>query len=467
MITEKKKRVSCYNIYLELKKIPGKSLIVQGYRGSFDVVDNEVADILKSEPENIEECGIAPTLIEKLYARGYITDFTEEEEYDFIGKVSEALRKAVNKSVNITILPTYNCNFRCEYCFERNLQCKGQDWLNARMTVEVADAIFKQIAAYKEEGRRIDSVYLFGGEPLLYSNKDIVCYILDKCKEMEIPINIVTNGYDLNYYIDILKNYNIATMQITLDGLKKDHDSRRYLVGGKGSYDRIIQNIGLALEAGLPITLRTNVNKKNLESIMDLVNDYKMREWVKYPNFFYYFKSTLRCYEEIGDALSDVELMSKVYELYGEDANKFRFNSIYGTLSDRLEYMLKTGSFAPMRSGYCGANTNMYTVDPFGDIYPCWDVLSEEECKIGKVDLEKGRFVLNEHEAEWKERRVDRIEDCRKCRHMLFCGGGCSAQAKVMNSDINKVFCDDFETIFNEVAIRVCEDHILNMNSEK
>lgn len=203
--------------------------------------------------------------------------------------------------------------------------------------------------------------------------------ILEKCKEMEIPIHIVTNGYDLHHYIDILKQYNIASMQITLDGLKDDHDSRRFLVGGKGSYDRIVQNIGLALEAGVPITLRTNVNKKNLESIIDLVNDYNMREWVKYPNFRYYFKSTLRCYEEIGDALSDVELMAKVHELFGTDAGRFHFNSIYGTLSDRIEYMLRTGSFAPLRSGFCGANTNMYTINPFGDIYPCWDVLSEEE----------------------------------------------------------------------------------------
>lgn len=171
MVGVKNKRVSQYNSYLRLNRIPGKSLIIQGYRGSFDVVDNEVADILKSEPEDIENCGISPEMAEKLVSRGYITEFSEEEEYEFIGKVSDALGRAVNKSVNITILPTYNCNFRCEYCFERNLLCNGQDWLNSRMSTETADAIFRQIAAYKEEGRRIDSVYLFGGEPLLYKQR--------------------------------------------------------------------------------------------------------------------------------------------------------------------------------------------------------------------------------------------------------------------------------------------------------
>ena len=40
---------------------------------------------------------------------------------------------------------------------------------------------------------------------------------------------------------------------------------------------------------------------------------------------------------------------------------------------------------------------------------------------------------------------------------MLFCGGGCSAQAKVVSDDINKAFCDDFTNIFDEVVIEVVE----------
>lgn len=39
-------RVSKNNIYLKLKKDPEKYLLVQGYRGSFDVVDRSIAEAL-------------------------------------------------------------------------------------------------------------------------------------------------------------------------------------------------------------------------------------------------------------------------------------------------------------------------------------------------------------------------------------------------------------------------------------
>ncbi|MDD5922534.1 MAG: SPASM domain-containing protein [Eubacteriales bacterium] len=64
--------------------------------------------------------------------------------------------------------------------------------------------------------------------------------------------------------------------------------------------------------------------------------------------------------------------------------------------------MLEKRSFAPMRAGYCGANMGMYTIDPDGDIYPCWDVLTEETCRIGHVNLEKGEFEFNGKADQWK-----------------------------------------------------------------
>lgn len=242
-----------------------------------------------------------------------------------------------------------------------------------------------------------------------------------------------------------------------MDGIGAGHNKRRFLAGGQGTYDQIMNNIGIALDNGINIIVRTNVNKKNLESIRTLMNEYKQRGWTEKENFHYYFKSTLRCYEQLGTALSDVELMRKLEDEFGEGSEKFQFNSIYQGLSNSLGEMLQKKSIAPLRSGYCGANTGMYTIDPYGDIYPCWDVLSEEECKIGKVDVVHGEFILNDNHDKWKCRTVDKLSDCHNCRYMLFCGGGCCAQAKVINSDINKVFCDDFTQIFDEVAVDIVE----------
>lgn len=454
-------RVSKNNIYLKLKKDPEKYLLVQGYRGSFDVVDRSIAEALCNGEKNLEYLKtLSDEDREILTKRGYLTSATEAEEEEIISKISDILNRVSKNTLTITIMPTYNCNFRCEYCFEQNLLKKGKEWLSGKMTAEIVDSIFIQLDKYKKAGKKISSVYLFGGEPLLRNNKDIVEYICKKCREAEIPISCISNGYDLDKYIDLLKEYKFDKIQITVDGIGKEHDKRRFLAGGQGTYNRIMNNIQLALDNGINITVRTNVNKKNTDSIEVLINEYKKRGWVGMKNFNYYFKATLRCYEEIGTALSDVELMHQLAEQYGDTPQRFQFNTIYQGLSNSIGYMLKNNSIAPLRSGYCGAHTGMYTIDPYGDIYPCWDVLAQDDCKIGKVDLEKNEFIFNNNHDKWKKRTVDKIEDCKECKYKLFCGGGCSAQAKVVSNDINRAYCDDFTNIFDEVVVEIVEKNL-------
>lgn len=458
-------RVSQYNIYNKLKQNDNTWLIIQGVKGSFDLVDGEIVKILKSSETNQNDLNaLREDQKVLLLDRGYITQKSVEEEFSFVEILGKAINNIARKGINITFVPTYNCNFRCEYCFERKLQTNGQEWLNKKMSPMVVDSVFEQLQKYKDEGKRLESVYLFGGEPLLHSNVEIITYICEKAHLFEIPISCISNGFYLHEYIEIIKNFNFVSVQITLDGIEEEHNKRRFLLNGKGTYNRIISNIDKALNEGIHVVLRTNVNQKNVDQIRNLIELYTQKGWTQKENFRYYFKSTLRCYEEPQDELSDIELMQLLGDVYGEGADKFQYNSIYGSLSSRLMQMFESNSFAPMRSGYCGANMGMYTVDPFGDIYPCWDVLAESNCVIGHVDTENNSFTLNNEHDKWKERTVDKIMDCRQCKYMLFCGGGCAAQSLVTHNSMNKAFCDNFQQLFDECSVEVCE---LYLNKQK
>ncbi|MDD5922535.1 MAG: radical SAM protein [Eubacteriales bacterium] len=118
------------------------------------------------------------------------------------------------------------------------------------MSEDVIDSVFSQLKKYIDEGRRIDSLYLFGGEPLLRTNRKIVEYICSNARKLGIPISCISNGYDLDEYIDLILDYNFQTVQITIDGTKETHDSRRFLTGGQGTFDRILKNVDLALKKG-------------------------------------------------------------------------------------------------------------------------------------------------------------------------------------------------------------------------
>ncbi|MDD5922536.1 MAG: hypothetical protein PUC44_05095 [Eubacteriales bacterium] len=108
-------RSSKYNIYTELNKGDDRWLLVQGGRGSFDIVNGKTVDALKKgedDPESLNE--ISRENIKVLKDRGYVTELSEDEEFQFIRKLSQAINCVNSQGISITMLPTYNCNFRCE-----------------------------------------------------------------------------------------------------------------------------------------------------------------------------------------------------------------------------------------------------------------------------------------------------------------------------------------------------------------
>lgn len=454
-------RLSEYNICLDFQEDSNQSLLIQGVTGSFDIIEKKYVTILdecRNDSSNLQK--LPKDIRESLIKRGYVTELSEEEEYRFITKLCEGINQRGRKNLSITLLPTYNCNFRCEYCFERNIQNGDTECLGEKMSFEMIDAIFTKLESVKEDGFKLDSIYLFGGEPLLRGNYDIVQYICNKAKDISMPICCISNGYDLDQYVDLIQEFNFRYVQITIDGIGIEHDKRRYLAGGQGTYSKIMENVETGLDKGINIVLRTNVNTKNLDAISNLIGFYKDKGWTEKNNFSYYFKTTMKCYDQVGESLSEVDLMKKMASLYGENVEKFQFNSIFQGLSNRLTDMIEHKTYAPFRSGYCGANMGMYTIDPYGDIYPCWDVLRDKEHAIGKVDVEKKDFIFNDNLERWKGRTVDKIAECRKCKYMMFCGGGCTAQSKVLYNDINRAYCDDFVDVFNQVAIDNCSKYI-------
>ena len=85
---------------------------------------------------------------------------------------------------------------------------------------------------------------------------------------MKMLLIAITNGYELDAFLDLLKQIPFSSLQITVDGPEAVHDSRRYLAGGQGSYRRIMENIEKALAIGVSIHLRVNVNRSNLDSAL-------------------------------------------------------------------------------------------------------------------------------------------------------------------------------------------------------
>ena len=177
---------------------------------------------------------------------------------------------SIHQSVNFQILPTLNCNFRCIYCYQRNTHRPEV------MNDEIMDAVYKAIDAEIFPTTTNLNLAWFGGEPLLglrtiqILSKRILSLI--SRSNIEYFSSLATNGYLLNKKtIEILKRCRIGHLQITLDGPEAIHDKRRILANGGSTFRVILENIKNALESGIKISIRINIDKENITSIASLL----------------------------------------------------------------------------------------------------------------------------------------------------------------------------------------------------
>ncbi len=109
-------RTSYYMIPVRLEKEAGKYMLIHGYTGAVDIVSEELLAKIKSvsSGNNFSE-----STLQTLLKRGYVTTKTQEEEYAYVARMARALhRKNDILNTAFTWVVTYNCNFRCPYCFE-------------------------------------------------------------------------------------------------------------------------------------------------------------------------------------------------------------------------------------------------------------------------------------------------------------------------------------------------------------
>ena len=107
--------------------------------------------------------------------------------------------------VNIWI--TFNCNFRCRYCYV-NTGCE-----HSNMKQDVADQVINFIKKNIKPDQEL-VINFHGGEPII--NFEMVKYIVDKCESVfqnKVSFGITTNAsllddYKINYLAEKF-NYNL------------------------------------------------------------------------------------------------------------------------------------------------------------------------------------------------------------------------------------------------------------------
>ena len=315
-------------------------------------------------------------------------------------------------TLGLTIAPTSDCNFRCIYCFEKNVIQP------IYMNEEVENSIIRYIENSISNIKSMNICW-YGGEPLLgyESIKKISRAVIEICEKNHVAYGagMVTNGYLLSEErIKELVELKVLHYQVTIDGGRTVHDMRRGLRSGVGSYDTILQNLKmLSQNEEVSISIRMNVDKENAEDVDDILE----------------MVASLSENDNINCYLGHVEAIEGCYK--EEDCLN---NEEYATLSKDFNESLKKRGLPPIHyeeyprlqlAGCCATLGNSFIINADGRIYKCWNEIGDETHCVGEISdpMWEGKYRYEYMKFMGYDPTMDK--ECRECKYLPLCMGGC------------------------------------------
>ena len=358
----------------------------------------------------------------ELVQKGYLVDPVEEEKL-FRKKYLEFLDKRDNDEIQIFYVPSYTCNFACSYCYQDEYEVK-----NNLTGKEVILSFYRYIDNQFYDRRKY--ITIFGGEPLLDSpwHRENLSLLLEEATVRNLDVAIVTNGYYLSSYMDILKRASIREIQVTLDGMEFMHDKRRPLKSGEGTFKKITEGIDLALKQGFPVNLRMVLDKENIDELPKLARFAIEKKWTTSP----LFKSQIGRNYELHHCQTDstrlynrIDMYRDIYKLIKKCHEIIEFHKPAFSIS---RFLFEEGKLPDPLFDSCPGTKTEWAFDYTGKIYSC-------TATVGKAGEELGYFypqvsLDEERIADWESRDVLAIPKCKDCNLQLACGGGCGSVAK-------------------------------------
>ncbi len=379
---------------------------------------------IREDPDGVDY-GDFPNLYFHLRNGGFLVEDTQDDDFFRILKMRRLTSNYAGHRMLLTIAPTRACNFACPYCFEEN-----------RTASIMSEEMEEKLVQFIEKHKKVTdlSITWYGGEPLLYFEK--IKSLNDKIEKLGKTYSsfLVTNGYLLTpEVISKLNDMKITGIQITLDGRKETHDSRRHLIGGGATYDVIVANIDnlMASDWEGVLKVRVNVDMTNKEDFADVYRFIKERyseQFGKrvdvYPGFVHSeaVNPDTSCYFDSGDK---GQFLVDLYREYGINA---------------------LSVFPHMVLGGCTmTRRNAYVVGPKGELYKCWDDVGREELEIGSVDSFTNWNMPLVAEGMIGASFLE-DEKCRECFFFPICDGGCPKMRMLNKRDgENRDTCSYFK----------------------
>ena len=286
---------------------------------------------------------------------------------------------------------TNQCNFCCKHCYkENNTSLQEIDHIKAINFLRDMDSF----------GQRVHLI-LSGGEPLMYR------YLFDLldmiCDGRKVQIN--TNAYYLDKFIDRLELYKNIKLQISLDGYD---ENSYYHIRNNHHFRTVLNNACLAKNQGLDVFFRTTLTSRTI---------------LLYENF-------IELSEKIGIPLILRPIVNTGLENQKDHA--IPFDLLQSWHRECRENGLNCYAGEEIISSHCplineDVQFSTLTVDVAGNVYPCM-LLKGSRFYMGNI-LHDTTDEIMRHSVSVREQILDLLSQpkCQACGFRKQFGDGTCA----------------------------------------
>lgn len=393
----------------------------------------DVLNVLEAEKYTSRKALSDPVYVQK----GYVVDPAEEEKRYRKAYLS-FIDERENEEVQLFFVPWYTCNFNCSYCFQDEYTNQ-----NEAVKPEVVEHFYQYVD--KAFAARKKYVTIFGGEPLLTApaKRETIQRLIEGANARSLDIAVVTNGYHLLDYVDLLKTARIREIQVTVDGTAEIHDKRRMLKGGKGTFSEIAKGVDALLTNGMPVNLRVIIDKENIHNLPKLAQFAIDAGWTQSP----LFKTGLgrnyelhHCQTQNTRLFQRLEMYEEIYKVIKKHPQVLQFHKPAFSVA---RFLFENGELPHPLFDSCSGTKTEWAFDYTGRIYACTATVGNRGDELGtfypEVKIDDDRI------EEWEERDILSIEKCTQCALQLACGGGCAAIAKNRSGKLHAPDCRPVE----------------------
>lgn len=442
-------------------RLDNRVVLINGLTGAIDELTPEQHDLLV---DNIYEfIAQHPVLSEELALRGYLfDDVTGERQLE--GRLQAYIEEESEKKEMVFMMcPTDFCPVGCSYCFaeERVLEAS-----RGVMSQDMIDSAFRSIEELRNRyPSRLSTMCLYGGEPFQEFTRGTLEHIFEKSRKLGLQIAGFTSGLHTYKFKELFVEYKdqISTIAVTLDGTSKSHALFRKV---NSSYERAVETIDTLLDIGVPVLIKSNVNRTNIEDLPALVQMYKDKGW--WDNPLTRYELTPIQYKQISmerDTNFDLEMAFAFIDMKKDYPEFDRFDIIpmadnkYGIL-DGFGFHSFPKDKVPLQAAVprvhsCPSYSKhffVFTAD--GDFYLCNEEVGLKESSFGSFQTSQSGCATHHIDYDKMEKYYQRdvcsLNPCTDCGYAFFCGGGCGHHAG--GEDL--AMCGTIHTDIGEVVRR-------------